>query len=115
MLLRGSTDFAGLDAYRRFVDEVVGPANAGRRKLLEIDRVKLQPLPPRRTDDFDEELVNVTRSSGFPLRHVFYTVSHQADRPPPAGSPVRRSVGMLPRQYSGADLAARTTAERGAE
>jgi len=74
LLLRGSADFADLDAYRRFVDEVVGRANAGRRKLLEIERVKLQPLPPRRTDDFDEELVNVTRSSGFLLRHVFYTV-----------------------------------------
>lgn len=74
LLLRGSSDFADLDAYRSFVDEVVGRANATRRKLLEIERVKLQPLPPRRTDDFDEELVTVTRSSGFLLRHVFYTV-----------------------------------------
>ena len=74
LLLRGSSDFADLDAYRRFVDEVVGRANAGRRKLLEIERTKLQPLPPRRTDDFVEELVTVTRSGGFLLRHVFYTV-----------------------------------------
>src|SRR6185312_9166330 len=74
LLLRGSSDFADLDEYRRFVDEVVGRANAGRRKLLEIERPKLQPLPPRRTDDFEEELVTVTRSSGFFLWHVFYTV-----------------------------------------
>jgi hypothetical protein len=74
LLLRGSGDFADLDDYRRFVDEVVGRANAGRRKLLEIERPRLQPLPPRRTDDFEEELVTVTRSSGFFLRHVFYTV-----------------------------------------
>ena len=45
-----------------------------RRKRIEIERAQLQPLPPRRTDDFEEELVTVTRSSGFLLRHVFYTV-----------------------------------------
>ncbi|MGH7106882.1 MAG: IS21 family transposase [Acetobacteraceae bacterium] len=74
LLLRGSHDFADLDAYRRFVDEVVGRANAGRRKLLDVERAKLQPLPERRTEDFEEALVTVTRSSGFSLRQVFYTV-----------------------------------------
>lgn len=53
LVLRGSTDFADLDAYRRFVDEVVGRANAGRRKALEIERAKLKPLPSRRTDDYN--------------------------------------------------------------
>jgi len=74
LLLRGSGDFADLDAYRRFVDEVVGRANAGRRKALEIERVRLNALPVRRTDDFEEELVTVTRSGGFFLRRIFYTV-----------------------------------------
>jgi hypothetical protein len=74
LLLRGSSDFADLDAYRRFVDEVVGHANARRRKALEIERARLKPLPPRRTDDHEEELVTVTRSSGFFLRRIFYTV-----------------------------------------
>ena len=74
LLLRGNADFADLDAYRRFVDEVVGRANAGRRKALEIERAELKSLPQRRTEDFEEELVTVTRSSGFLLRRVFYTV-----------------------------------------
>ena len=74
LLLRGSRDFADLDGYRRFVDEVVGRANAARRKALEIERLQLSPLPPQRTDDYEEELVTVTRSSGFLLRGVFYTV-----------------------------------------
>jgi len=74
ILLRGSGDFADLEAYRRFVDEVVGRANAARRKALEVERAQLKPLPPRRTDDHEEELVTVTRSSGFLLRRVFYTV-----------------------------------------
>ena len=74
LLLRGSAEFADLDTYRRFVDEVVGRANASRRKALEIERGQLKTLPPRRTDDFEEVLVTVTRSGGFFLRRVFYTV-----------------------------------------
>jgi hypothetical protein len=74
ILLRGSGDFTDLNDYRRFVDEVVGRANAARRKALEFERAKLKKLPPWRTDDHEEELVTVTRSSGFLLRHVFYTV-----------------------------------------
>ena len=74
LLLRGAADFADLDAYRGFVDEIVGRANAARRKALDVERARLKPLPARRTDDFEEALVTVTRSSGFLLRHVFYTV-----------------------------------------
>lgn len=74
LLLRGGADFPDLEAYRGFVDEVVGRANAARRKALDIERAQLKPLPPRRTDDHEEELVTVTRSSGFLLRRVFYTV-----------------------------------------
>jgi len=74
LLLRGSADFVELDAYRRFVDEVIGRANAARRKALEIERLQLTALPPRRTDEFEEALVTVTRSGGFFLRRVFYTV-----------------------------------------
>jgi len=74
LLLRGSRDFAELAAYRRFVAEVVGRANATRRRALEIERPALTPLPSRRTTDFEEDLVTVTRSGGFLLRRVFYTV-----------------------------------------
>ena len=74
LLLRGGADFADLADYRRFVDEVVGRANANRRHALEIERPLLTSLPPRRTTDFEEDLVTVTRSGGFLLRRVFYTV-----------------------------------------
>ena len=53
---------------------MVGRANAARRKALEIERPLLQALPPRRTTDHEEALVTVTRSGGFLLRKVFYTV-----------------------------------------
>ena len=74
LLLRGSRDFEDLAAYRRFVDEVVGRANARRAKAVEAERAALRPLPPKRTTDHDEALVTVTRSGGFLLRRVFYTV-----------------------------------------
>jgi hypothetical protein len=74
LLLRGSRDFDDLDGYRGFVAEVVGRHNAARLKLAECERAALQPLPPRRTTDYDEALVTVTRSGGFVLRKVFYTV-----------------------------------------
>ena len=74
LLLRGSRDFADLDAYRRFIDEVVGRRNARNRKQIEIERAILKSLPERRTADFEEERVIVTSSGGFILRKVFYTV-----------------------------------------
>jgi hypothetical protein len=74
ILLRGSGEFTDLEDYRSFVDELVGRTNAARRKAFEVERAQLRKLPPRRTDDHEEELVTVTRSSGFLLRHVFYTV-----------------------------------------
>ncbi len=74
LLMRGTADFDELASYRRFVDEIVGRANARRRKATEAEQPALQPLPPRRTTDHDEALVTVTRSGGFLLRRVFYTV-----------------------------------------
>lgn len=74
LLLRGSGDFDNLDAYRRFIDEIVGRQNAAHRKATEFERAELKPLPPMRTDDFEQALVTVTRSSAFVLRRVFYTV-----------------------------------------
>ena len=74
LLLRGSRDFDDLDGYRGFVAEIVGRRNAARLKLVECERAVLEPLPPRRTADHDEALVRVTRSGGFVLRKVFYTV-----------------------------------------
>ncbi len=49
LLLRGCRDFETLDTYRRFVDEIISRANAGRRRAIELERATLRPLPPRRT------------------------------------------------------------------
>ncbi len=74
LLLRGSNDFAGLEAYRRFIDEIVGRINARNGKRIEAERALLQPLPAQRTGDYEETRVYVSSTGGFVLRKVFYTV-----------------------------------------
>jgi len=73
-LLRASADFDSLDAYRDWLADLLARRNARRDKLVGLERAALRSLPPRRTTDYDEALVTVTRSSGFVLRKVFYTV-----------------------------------------
>ena len=73
LLLRGSTDFDDLDAYRRFVDVIIGRQNACNRKRIELEMPSLGKLPKQRTADFEEKTVTVTRSGGFMLNRVFYT------------------------------------------
>ena len=73
LLLRGSKDFDDLDAYRAFVDLIVGRQNAHNRKRIELEMAHLDKLPKRRTADFEDKTVTVTRSGGFMLNRVFYT------------------------------------------
>ncbi len=74
LLMRGSSDFDDLAAYRGFVDEIVSRCNARNSRRIDIERAKLQELPVRRTSDYEEVTVRVTSSGGFTLRKVFYTV-----------------------------------------
>jgi transposase InsO family protein len=74
LLLRGERDFDTLDAYRRFIDEIVGRRNARNAKRLDLERSALQSLPARRTTDYEETIVTVTSTSGFTLKKVFYSV-----------------------------------------
>ena len=73
LLLRGCRDFETLDAYRLFIDEIVGRQNAHNRKRIELERPHLARLPKRRRADYEEMVVTVTSSGGFILRRVFYT------------------------------------------
>ena len=74
LLLRGSSDFADLAAYRGFIDEVVTARNRRHAPSIDVERRTLQPLPDTRTSDYEAVLVRVTSSGGFTLRKVFYTV-----------------------------------------
>ena len=70
LLLRGSREFDTLDAYRRFIDEIVGRRNARNAKRLDLERPALRTLPARRTTDYEETIVTVTSTSGFILKRV---------------------------------------------
>jgi hypothetical protein len=74
LLMRGSNDFEDLDAYRSFIDEIVSRRNALKGKRADVERAHLQRLPQRRTTDFEEIVLRVSRTGGFTLRKVFYTV-----------------------------------------
>jgi hypothetical protein len=74
LLLRASRDFDDLPAWRRFVDEIVGRRNARNAKRIDQERAELKDLPERKTADYEEAHVDVTTSSAFTLRKVFYTV-----------------------------------------
>ena len=92
LLLRGSRDFDTLEAYRRFVDEIVGPRNARNRKRLDVERPALQALPAHRTTDYEETIVTVTSTSGFTLKKVFYSVPSRL-----IGHRLRVRLGACPR------------------
>ena len=74
LLLRGGAEFDSLEAYRRFIAETIGRQNVSRGRAVALEQPALQQLPAIRTDDFEQALVTVTRSSAFVLKRVFYTV-----------------------------------------
>jgi hypothetical protein len=74
LLLRASRDFDDLGGWRAFVDEIVGRGNARNAKRIDQERLALKNLPRHKTADYEEINVDVTSSSAFILRKVFYTV-----------------------------------------
>src|SRR5438067_11866450 len=92
LLLRGSRDFDTLEAYRRFIDEIVGRRNARNSKRLDLERPALQALPLNRTTDYEETIVTVTSTSGFTLKKVFYSVPSRL-----IGHRLRVRLGACPR------------------
>ena len=84
LLLRGSRDFDTLDAYRRFVDEIVGRRNARNAKRLDLERPALKaaagaPDDRLRGDDRHRHLDQRLQ----PQEGVLFGAV-AADRPPPA-------------------------------
>jgi plasmid stability protein len=74
LLMRSSSAFDDLTSYRRFIDEIVAAKNRRNATRIDAERSHLQPLPDRRTSDYEEIIVTVTSTSSFTLRKVFYTV-----------------------------------------
>jgi hypothetical protein len=74
LLLRGSRDFDDLPGWRGFVDEIVARGNVRNAKRIDQERMALKELPARKTADYEEVNVEVTSSSAFTPRKVFYSV-----------------------------------------
>ena len=74
LLLRASWTFHDLPAWRGFVDDIVGRGNLRNAKRIDQERMALNKLPVRKTADYEEVNVDVTSSTAFTLRKVFYSV-----------------------------------------
>jgi len=74
LLLRGHREFDTLEAYRHFLAEVTARANGRIAKALEVERACLRPLPPRRTNEYEEVDARVTKFAIFTVRAVPYSV-----------------------------------------
>ena len=72
--LRGSREFAELNAYEQFVERIVTKLNRRVAARFNDERTALRALPPRRSQDYTPLVVKVTRSSTIEVRRVLYTV-----------------------------------------
>ena len=77
LLLRGNPDFASVDEYQAFIDDVVTSHNQRNAKALSIEKSTLQPLPEVKTMDYTQVQAVVTSSSTIDVRRVTYTVPSQ--------------------------------------
>jgi transposase InsO family protein len=74
LLLRGSHDFASLDAYRHWLDGLIRRFNRRCDDALEIEREQLLPLPKHSATDYSEQVTKVTTSSTISVKRVLYSV-----------------------------------------
>jgi hypothetical protein len=74
LLLRGSSMFNDLEAYRAFVAGIIGQHNRRHAVMIDAERAVLRPLPNAPAMTWEAMTVRVTSASGFMCRHVFYTV-----------------------------------------
>jgi hypothetical protein len=96
LILRGSHDFACVEDYRRFIDTLVARRNKQRVAAVQAERTHLKPLPQRRTTDFTEIVVPVTRTGGFLVKSIFYSAPSQliGQRRRTEGSPPAKRVHL---------------------
>lgn len=74
LLLRGSADFATVEQYQLFIDEVVMEHNRRNAKAIKQERSTLQVLPQHKAVDYMQLSAVVSSSSTIDVRRVTYTV-----------------------------------------
>lgn len=74
LMLRNSNDFESLEAYQRWIDDIVKAINRRNKDKVAEERKHLKSLPLQRTVDFTEEVVSVSTTSTILVKRVVYTV-----------------------------------------
>ena len=75
LLLRGSRDFASIEAYLQFVHQVVEDKfHKGREALLAEERAALKPLPSTRLPEYTRVVVQVRQWCTIPVGGRLYSV-----------------------------------------
>jgi len=74
LLVRASREFASLSEYEAFINELISKMNTRCKTRFNEEKVHLNPLPKRRTNDFSELYVKVTTRSTISVKRVTYTV-----------------------------------------
>jgi hypothetical protein len=75
--LRDSRAFEDLAAYERFVQTIVQRFNARIAHRLDAERAMLKPLPARRTAEYDELPVRVSKYAIFTIKGAQYSAPSQ--------------------------------------
>jgi hypothetical protein len=74
LLLRGSRDFEDLDAYRRFLEQIVHKANQNRSERLNEELAVMRPLKERLLNEYEEVSARVTSWSTVSINRKTYSV-----------------------------------------
>ncbi len=74
LLIRGSSDFEGVDAYRRFLEEVLEKANRGRSERLAEELERMPVLNVSRLAEYEEYRCRVRSWSTITVKRRIYSV-----------------------------------------
>jgi len=74
LLMRGSSDFESVDAYRRFLEQVLDKANSGRRDRLAEELKRMPVLNTSRLAEYDEYRCRVRSWSTITVKRRIYSV-----------------------------------------
>jgi hypothetical protein len=74
LLLRGSRDFATLDAYEQFIEKVMAQRNQGRQTRLAEEMAVMQPLTAQALPAYREVRVKVNRAGLIRMQNNSYSV-----------------------------------------
>lgn len=74
LLLRGSKDFATLEAYEQFIETVMEQRNQGRQNRLDEELAEMQPLKAQALPAYREARVKVNRAGLIRVQNNSYSV-----------------------------------------